>query len=147
MPHSASPLPPPRDPVCPFVNKCVSPIHTTYQSGILGQGGNRANKAENAEKLLSVYEKEDFRLFSKHQLYKCKNSFCCKTGSEVSKCVYLASMAVKIEHAIAGHSHDILQQCIFDVHASRIMGLQLELKMPKYMLLSIETYMHKRKIE
>ena len=38
---------------------------------------------------------------------------------EMSKCVYLASMAVKIEHTVAGHNHDILQQCIFDVHASR----------------------------
>ena len=41
---------------------------------------------------------------------------CCKTGIEVSKYVYLASMAVKIEHTVAGHNHDILQKCIFDVH-------------------------------
>ena len=34
----------------------------------------------------------------------------------MSKCAYLASMAVKIEHTVAGHYHDILQQCIFDVH-------------------------------
>ena len=58
---------------------------------------------------------------------------CCKTGIAtgiaVSKCVYLASMAVKIEHTVAGHNHDILQQCIFDVHASGIMGPQPELKM------------------
>ena len=33
-------------------------------------------------------------------------------------------MAVKIEHTVAGHNHDILQQCIFDVHASRSMGPQ-----------------------
>ena len=37
-------------------------------------------------------------------------------GIEVSKYVYLASMTVKIEHTVAGHNHDILQQCIFDVH-------------------------------
>ena len=36
----------------------------------------------------------------------------------MSKCVYLASMAIKIEHTVASHNHDILQQCIFDVHAS-----------------------------
>ena len=48
----------------------------------------------------------------------------------MSKCVYLGSMAVKIEHTVAGHNHDILQQCIFDVHASRILGPQPELKMP-----------------
>ena len=61
---------------------------------------------------------------------------CCKTGIAVSKCVYLASMAVKIEHTVAGHNHDILQQCIFDVHASRIMGPQPELKMPNICLCS-----------
>ena len=43
-------------------------------------------------------------------------------------CCKLASMAVKIEHTVAGHNHDILQQCIFDVHASRSMGPQTEQK-------------------
>ena len=37
---------------------------------------------------------------------------CCKTGIEAYKCVYLASMAVKIEQTVAGHYHDNLQQCI-----------------------------------
>ena len=49
-------------------------------------------------------------------------SNCCKTGIAVSKWVYLASIAVKIARTVAGYNHDILQQCIFDVHASRIMG-------------------------
>ena len=40
-------------------------------------------------------------------------------------------MAVKIEHTVAGHNHDILQQCIFDVHASRSMGPQTEQKIAK----------------
>ena len=40
----------------------------------------------------------------------------------MSKCVYLASMVVKIEHIVAGHNHDILQQCNFDVRASRHYG-------------------------
>ena len=35
-------------------------------------------------------------------------------------------MAVKIEYTVAGHNYDILQQCIFDVHASRSMGPQTE---------------------
>ena len=43
---------------------------------------------------------------------------CCKTGIEVSKCVYLACMAVKIEQTVDGHNHDILQQGISDVYAS-----------------------------
>ena len=41
----------------------------------------------------------------------------------MSKCVYLASMAVKIEHTVDGHNHDILQQCISDVYASQVWGL------------------------
>ena len=52
-----------------------------------------------------------------------------KISIAVSKCVYLASMAVKTERTVAGHNHGILQQCIFDVHASRIMGPQPELKL------------------
>ena len=32
-------------------------------------------------------------------------------------------MAVKIEHTVGGHSHDILQQCISDVYASQIWDL------------------------
>ena len=47
-------------------------------------------------------------------------SNCCKTGIEVSKCVYLAGMAVKIEHTVGGHNHDILQQCISDVYVSQV---------------------------
>ena len=38
----------------------------------------------------------------------------------MSKCVYLACMAVKIEHTVDGHNHDILQQCISDVYASQV---------------------------
>ena len=41
----------------------------------------------------------------------------------MSKCVYLASMAVKIEHTVGGHNHDSLQQCISDVYASQVWGL------------------------
>ena len=41
----------------------------------------------------------------------------------MSKCVYLASMAVKIEHTVDGHNHDILQKCISDVYASQVRGL------------------------
>ena len=41
----------------------------------------------------------------------------------MSKCVYLACMAVKIEHTVDGHNHDILQQCISDVYASQVWGL------------------------
>ena len=37
-------------------------------------------------------------------------------------------MAVKIERTVAGHIHDILQRCIFDINASRSMGPQTEQK-------------------
>ena len=43
---------------------------------------------------------------------------------EVSKYVYLACMVVKIERTVGGHNHDILQQCISDVYASRSMDPQ-----------------------
>ena len=35
---------PPRDPTCPFVSKYFSHIQTTYQSGILGQGGEQVQQ-------------------------------------------------------------------------------------------------------
>ena len=37
----------------------------------------------------------------------------------MSKYVDLACMAVKIEHTVGGHNHDILQQCISDIYASQ----------------------------
>ena len=59
------------------------------------------------------------------QSIKCTNLSihgcnCCKTGIEVSKCVYLACTAVKIESTVGGHNHDILQQCISDVYVSQV---------------------------
>ena len=44
----------------------------------------------------------------------------CKTGIKVSKCIYLAYMAVKIEYTVGSHNNDILQQCISDVYASQV---------------------------
>ena len=41
----------------------------------------------------------------------------------MSKCVYLACMAAKLEHTVGGHTHDILQQRISDVYASQVWGL------------------------
>ena len=115
---------PPHDPTCPFVSKYFSHIHTTYQSVILGQGGNRVNKAKkkNAEKFLKSLWKMIIAYF---RSINCTNVSihccnCCKTGIEVSKCVYLACMAVKIEHTVGGHNHDILQQCISYVYASQV---------------------------
>ena len=37
---------PPRDPACPFVSKYLSPIHTTYQSGIVGQRGEQGQQSK-----------------------------------------------------------------------------------------------------
>ena len=89
------------------------------------KGGNRVNKARNAEKFLNSFWKKDFRLFrsincTTVSIHGCN---CCKTGIEVSKCVYLASFAAKIEHTVDGHNHDILQQCVSDVYASQVWGL------------------------
>ena len=44
----------------------------------------------------------------------------------MSKCVYLACMAVKIERTVGDHNHDILQQYSSDVYANRSMGPQPE---------------------
>ena len=70
---------------------------------------------------------------------------CCKTGIEVSKCLYLACMSVKIERTVDGHNHDILQQCISDIYAAKY-GASIRVKLAKYMLLSIETYLYAWKI-
>ena len=90
--------------------------------------GDRVSKAKNSEKLFHFMKKKILGYF---QSINCINVSihdcnCCKTGIEVSKCVYLASMAVKIERTVAVHNHDILQHCIFDVHASQSMGPQQE---------------------
>ena len=37
--------------------------------------------------------------------------------------MYIFCMAVKIEHTVDGHNHDILQQYISDVYASQVWGL------------------------
>ena len=71
---------------------------------------------------LTVYEKKIIAYFrsincTNISIHGCN---CCKTGIEVSKCVYLACMAVKIEHTVGGHNHDILQQCISYVYASQV---------------------------
>ena len=119
------PPPPPHDPTCPFVGKYFSHIHTTYQSGILGQGGEQGQqskkkkKEKNAEKFLDGLWKMILVYF---RSINCTNVSIhgCKTGIEVSKCVYLACMAVKIEHTVGGHNHDTLQQCISEVCVSQV---------------------------
>ena len=41
-------------------------------------------------------------------------------------------MAVKIEHTVDGHNHDILQLCISDVYASQVWGLNQSKTCQKY---------------
>ena len=41
----------------------------------------------------------------------------------MSKCVYLACMAVKLEHTVGSYNQDILQQYISDVYVSQVWGL------------------------
>ena len=52
----------------------------------------------------------------------------------------------KIEHTVAGHNRDILQQCIFDVLQPKY-GASDRAKIAKYMLWSIETYLHTWKVK
>ena len=99
-----------------------------YQSGILGQGEEHAQQSKkNVERFINFMMK----ILGYFRSINCTNVSihdcnCCKTGIEVSKCVYLACMAVKIEYTVGGHNHDILQQCISDVYVSGSIGPQPE---------------------
>ena len=89
------------------------------------KGGTGSTKQKTLRNSLTVYEKKILDYFrsincTTVSIHGCN---CCKTGIEVSKCVYLASVAVKIERTVDGHNHDILQQCISDVYASQVWGL------------------------
>ena len=89
------------------------------------KGGTGSKKQKTLKNSLTVYEKKILDYFwsincTNVSIHGCN---CCKTGIEVSKCVYLACMAVKIELTVDGHNHDILQQCISDVYASQVWGL------------------------
>ena len=107
-----SPPPVTRDPACPFVSKYLLHVHTTYQSGILGSmggtgaswwhpGGNRVNQAKIC----------------------IRGHNCCQTGGiELSKCVYLTSMGVKIERTVGVQSKDFFSKCISDGHVYRNIG-------------------------
>ena len=84
----------------------------------------KKKKKKNAEKFLNSLWKMILAYFrsincTNVSIHGCN---CCKTGIEVSKCVYLACMAIKIEHTVGGHNHDILQQCISDVYASQVLA-------------------------
>ena len=97
----------------------ISKLH----SGSRG-GGTGSTKQKTLKNSLTVNEKKILDYFrsincTTVSMHSCN---CCKTGIEVSKCLYLACMSVKIEHTVDGHSHDILQQCISDVYASPSMG-------------------------
>ena len=112
-------------PLCQQIFLTNSHNISKWHPGSRGEG-NRVNKATKSWKILYQFMKKILDYF---QSINCINVTirgcnCCKTGIAVSKCVYLASMAVKIEHTVAGHNQNILQQCIFDVHASRSMGAQ-----------------------
>ena len=83
--------------------------------------GTGSTKQKTLKNALTVYEKMILAYFrsincANVSIHSCN---CCKTGIEVSKCVFLACMAVKIEHTAGGHNHNILQQCISDVYSSQ----------------------------
>ena len=85
--------------------------HIKVASWVKGWGrGNRVNKAKTLKNSLTVSEKKILAFF---RSINCTNVSilgcnCCKTGIEVSKWVYLACMAVKVEHTVGGHNQDIL---------------------------------------
>ena len=83
------------------------------KSGILGQGGEQGQQSKRiTEKFFQFMKKNNILHYFQSiscihvSIHGCN---CCQTGINVSKCVYLASMVVKLEHTVAGHNHDILQ--------------------------------------
>ena len=57
-------------------------------------------------------------------------------------------MPVKIEHTVAGHNHDILQQYTLMFMPAEVWGLKESKNSQNVcMLLSIETYLHSRKMK
>ena len=81
---------PPRDPARPFGSKYLSPIHTTYQSGIVGQGGEQGQRSKKRWQILYQFMKK--KILDNFQSINCINVSIhgcnsCKTGIEVSKCV------------------------------------------------------------
>ena len=65
-------VPPPPWPNMPFCQQIFlehSHNISKWHSG--SRGGTGSTKQKTLKNSLTVYEKEDFRLFSKHQLYKC----------------------------------------------------------------------------
>ena len=110
-------------PFCQQIFLAHSHNISKWHSG--SRGGTGSTKQKTLKNSLTVYEKKILDYFRR---INCTNVSihgcnCCKTGIEVSKCVYLACMAVKIEQTVDGHNHDILQQCISDVYASQVWGL------------------------
>ena len=98
--------------------------HIKVAFWVKGGGGTWSTKQKTLKNSLTVYEKKILDYFESINcttvsIHGCN---CCKTGIEVSKCVYLACMAVKVEHTVDGHNHDILQQCISDVYAKQVWG-------------------------
>ena len=49
----------------------------------------------------------------------------------MSKCVYLASMAVKIEHTVGGHNHEITNNAYLTFMRAEVWGLN-QGKLPKF---------------
>ena len=126
------------------------PICTTYQSGILGQGGGRGVWKQGQQSKKSWKNSVDEqKILDYFRSINCINVSIhgfngCKTGIEVSKCVYLASMAVKIEHTIGGIIMELPTMHIWcSCEPSKNYPKNWEYM---YMLLSIETYLQTWKI-
>ena len=127
--------PSPRDPACPFVSKYVLYIQTTYQSGILGQGGWGTGSAKRKKfitlkRSFAIYEKQDISLSLKHHLYKCMYSWIWLLSNrwyrgyriELSNFVYLASVGVKIEYSVGVQNKVFFYKMLSDGHVCRNIG-------------------------
>ena len=79
----------PRDRAYPFVSKYVLHIHTTYESGILDQGGEQGQPSEKwfitLKSFFTAYEKEDFTISLKHWRSKSKMFKTCISDGHASR--------------------------------------------------------------
>ena len=129
------PPPPPPWPSTPLCPLSASTFYTFTQhikvaSWVKGEGGNKVSQAKmvrNAEKFLYNLWEKRFYLWSIKCMNVCIRGYnCSQTGGiELSKCVYLASMGVKIEHTVGVQNKEFFfffSKCISDGHVYQYTG-------------------------
>ena len=120
---SPPPPPLPNMPFCQQIFLAHSHNIAKWHSG--SRGGTGSTKQKTLKNSLTVYEKKILDYFrsincTTVSIHSCN---CRKTGIEVSKCLYLACMSVKIEHTVDGHNHDICNSASLMFMLAQVWGL------------------------